>query len=263
MTNKATSFNFFSRLKASGVHLFFSSLIFIAVMYLIRYIWYPGPHFLINGGIEGTKILVLVDLVLGPLITFIIWNTRKAHKEQNRDIAIILSIQVAMLAYGVFNIYSQRPVIATLTFDGAYRTALEEDMQWGDFISRDDVTAMSEENPPLVFLREPQTDDEKGGFAAYMFMSKAGMSGATFLYEEMNSPVAQEALENMLELSVQFIESNEFTKNELSKFKEKHPNAKYYFPFYARSGKAIVALDKQGKIIDYFAVERLPVEPSD
>ena len=54
------------RLKASGIQLSLSALAFFIVLYFIVFLWYPNPHFSTNGGWQGVRIMLFVDIVLGP-----------------------------------------------------------------------------------------------------------------------------------------------------------------------------------------------------
>jgi len=63
-----------TKLKATGIHLCLSLIVFFILAYQIFYVWYPLPYFLVDGGWQGIRIVAAVDLVLGPLITFLIFD---------------------------------------------------------------------------------------------------------------------------------------------------------------------------------------------
>lgn len=97
-----------SRLFAASVHLLICASIGLALWLLLIGIWYPSPLFDALGG--GTIFLMLlgIDVVLGPLLTLIVW---KEHDQRLKvDLAIIGCIQVAALAYGVHTLWVARPV---------------------------------------------------------------------------------------------------------------------------------------------------------
>ena len=97
-----------TKLKATAVHLGMSIAVFIYLAYQIYYNWYPEPYFSIDGGWQGIRLVGAVDLVLGPVITFLIFDLRKSRKEILFDLLVIVTIQVGALAYGVYTTYSQR-----------------------------------------------------------------------------------------------------------------------------------------------------------
>ncbi len=54
--------------------------------------------------------MVAVDVILGPLITFAVYNRRKAWRVLRRDLAVIAVFQLAALSYGLWTVYVARPV---------------------------------------------------------------------------------------------------------------------------------------------------------
>ena len=55
--------------KAVLTHFLLSAVIVSVILACIFFVWYPSPLFEINGATDILKILVGVDLVLGPLLT--------------------------------------------------------------------------------------------------------------------------------------------------------------------------------------------------
>lgn len=88
------------------LHVAISLIIFIALVAVMRLVWYPGDLFLIDGGLQGLKIIAPIDLVLGPALTLILYRPWK--KSLKFDMATIAVVQVAALSYGVFVAYHQR-----------------------------------------------------------------------------------------------------------------------------------------------------------
>jgi len=59
--------------------------------------------------------VVLVDLVAGPTLTLIVSNPAKPRRELARDIAIIVTVQLAALVYGTATLWSGRPLYYTFS----------------------------------------------------------------------------------------------------------------------------------------------------
>lgn len=138
-----------TKLKATGVHLLLSLVVFIYLAYLIYYYWYPQPYFEIDGGWQGIQIIAAVDLVLGPLITFLIFNLSKSRREILFDLTTILVIQFGALYYGISVTYEQRPVAVALVGQYMVTGTME---QFGDKLdSASELYEFSDERPPLVF----------------------------------------------------------------------------------------------------------------
>lgn len=66
------------------------------------------------------KILVPVYLVLGPLITFFIFNNAKPRNELLRDVCVVGVLQGVALIAGMVVIYSVKPMLVVHVFDTVY-----------------------------------------------------------------------------------------------------------------------------------------------
>lgn len=106
-----------NRWKACAIHLGISALIGTVVIATMLLAWYPGPFFTAMGGNDLVIILLAVDIVLGPLITLVIFNSGKRPALLRLDFAIIGTLQAAALAYGVSVIAEVRPVYMVFTVD--------------------------------------------------------------------------------------------------------------------------------------------------
>jgi len=106
-----------TRLKASLIHLSISAIIATAVLALMLLVWYPYPLFEAVGGQQVLMILLWVDVTLGPLVTLIIFNTKKSRKALTFDLAFIATTQVAALIYGMSVVFQARPVYMVFSRD--------------------------------------------------------------------------------------------------------------------------------------------------
>ena len=106
-----------NRWQAFAIHLGISSLIFIVLLSAIMFVWFPGV-FMQMGGWQGVKIVAGVDLVLGPLLTLIVFNPAK--KELKFDLAAIALLQLACLSAGVWFLYQERPLAEIVLLDNVY-----------------------------------------------------------------------------------------------------------------------------------------------
>ena len=138
-----------AKLKASAIHLSISIVIFFGILYLILAEWYPGIFFTAEGGWDGIKLMAAVDLVLGPSLTFIIYNHMKAKKEIVLDLSLVAVVQISALMWGGLQVYSERPV-ALVMWDGIFYT-VTEDYYNKQNISLKDIATFSEGNPLLIY----------------------------------------------------------------------------------------------------------------
>lgn len=114
-----------TRWQAAGLHLLISVVVAAVVLFFLIRVWYPQPLFTAEGGSELLTVLVLVDVVLGPLITLIIFKVSKP--ELRRDLLCIALLQVCAMAYGVYVMFVARPVYVALV-DDQFETVRANDL---------------------------------------------------------------------------------------------------------------------------------------
>jgi hypothetical protein len=118
-----------SRWQASGIHLLISAAIAAVALLLVLKVWYPPPLFTAEGGNELLFILIAVDVVLGPLITLVIFKSGKPGLRF--DLAVIALLQTCALIYGLHVMFVARPVFITLVLD-QFETVRANDLDPAD-----------------------------------------------------------------------------------------------------------------------------------
>jgi hypothetical protein len=114
------------RLLAFAIHLAISALIGTLTFALIYFIWFPSPYFQLTNGRELFLLLLGCDVVLGPLLTLVIFNTLKPRRELRRDLTLIAFIQLAALGYGLHVIFEVRPLYVVFYGDQFNVVAADE-----------------------------------------------------------------------------------------------------------------------------------------
>lgn len=104
-----------TRWQASGLHLLISIAVAVGVLALMLSLWYPGPLFEAAGGNDLLFILVGVDVVVGPLITLVIFRSGK--RGLKFDLAVIGALQIGALLYGLHAVYLARPAFIVFVAD--------------------------------------------------------------------------------------------------------------------------------------------------
>jgi hypothetical protein len=84
---------------------------------LVFLIWYPDAFLTMAGGLKFFLLITACDLVLGPLISLVIYNSRKTRRALILDYTIVGIVQVAALGYGLYVIESSRPVYVAFVVD--------------------------------------------------------------------------------------------------------------------------------------------------
>lgn len=104
-----------TKLRAFALHLTASVTIFLTFLGVMFFVWYPAPYFAIDGGWQVLRILAGVDVVLGPLLTLIVFKPGKPSLKF--DMSCIILMQLAALIYGGAVIYQQRPAFVVFSVD--------------------------------------------------------------------------------------------------------------------------------------------------
>lgn len=104
-----------SRWQAAGAHFLICVVIAAAVVTLMLALWYPGPLFDASGGKTLLFILVMVDVVLGPLLTLIVFKAGKPGMAF--DLTVIATVQIAALIYGGYVVFLARPAFIVFVKD--------------------------------------------------------------------------------------------------------------------------------------------------
>jgi hypothetical protein len=123
--------NWKDRTLAAALHLMASLLVAALAAVLVLGIWFPYPYRHVAGGIGLFTLMVGVDVVLGPLLTFAVFNRAKPRTELVRDLAIIVLLQLGALGYGLNTAFQARPVYLVYEVD-RFRTVTAADIEPGE-----------------------------------------------------------------------------------------------------------------------------------
>jgi hypothetical protein len=77
--------------------------------------WFPGALFEAAGGLGLLYLLIGVDVVLGPLLTLIVFKAGKPGMKF--DLAVIATLQLAALVYGFSVVAQARPAFVVFVLD--------------------------------------------------------------------------------------------------------------------------------------------------
>ncbi|PVZ71849.1 hypothetical protein [Pelagibaculum spongiae] len=163
-----------TRAKAFLIHLLISTLILIVLSYWLVFIWYPGPLFFTDGGYQGLWLILGCDLVLGPLITLIIFNPNKATSLIKKDLLAIGFIQLAALSGGVWATWESRPAgISFVETNGKFHTFYAHELIT-QRLPADHATHFSDQSPALIFI-EPAAEDDVDKLLASISKIQSGI----------------------------------------------------------------------------------------
>jgi hypothetical protein len=96
------------RLKAFGFHLLGSACFMGLVLGAFYLGWYRWPGWYLAGASTIALMMLGFDVVLGPLLTFVIANPNKRRRELARDIGVIVCVQIIAAGYGATTLWNGR-----------------------------------------------------------------------------------------------------------------------------------------------------------
>jgi hypothetical protein len=103
------------RIKAFLIHLAFSSIVGLVTLSLVFSVWYPAPLHKALGVTNIFLTLLLVDIILGPCLTLLVFKEGK--KTLLFDLSVILLFQFVALIYGTWTVFSARPAWLVFNVD--------------------------------------------------------------------------------------------------------------------------------------------------
>jgi len=149
-----------SRWKAAAIHMSISATIGVVVGLLLLFVWYPPPYFHAAGADTLVVLLVCVDLVLGPLLTLVVFKSGK--RGLKFDLVLIGLMQAAALIYGLSVVLESRPVFIATSIDRLVLVAAS-DLDPADLAkgSTPEFRSLSLTGPRLVGTQMPSAWQER------------------------------------------------------------------------------------------------------
>ena len=96
------------RLRGFLIHLLASALLATAAICIVYLVWYPAPLAQAVGVTNIFLLLLSVDVVIGPLLTFAL--CKEGKKGLIFDLSLIVILQLSAFTYGFYTIAQGRPV---------------------------------------------------------------------------------------------------------------------------------------------------------
>ncbi|MDR3430157.1 hypothetical protein [Silvimonas sp.] len=251
------------RLKAAAIHLLISVVVFTVIVSALVYFCYPWPYYKINGLWQGLRITASVDLILGPLLTLVVFSKTKSMRELRMDVGVIAAVQIGALIYGVITLYTQRPY-ATIFVDRGFETVRVADLPkdrktWGALEKQRDAAT---QRPALMAVRPAQNTQE----SVAMFVAE--MTNQAFPAELMTrlEPVNQhwpQIVQAALALPAKLPEGQQ---KKLDDFLQAHQTTQQklaFFPLHGSFDACMIALQRDnGDFVGYLDITPTTYSPA-
>ena len=169
-----------NRWKASALHLALSAAIGAAVVTLMLAVWYPQQYFAAMGGTMLILLLIGVDVVIGPLITLIVFDPKK--KSLRFDLAVIAALQIGALLYGCSVMFNARPVYNVFVvdrFEVVAANAVDEKSQQK---AAPEFRSLPLTGPKVAAARQPDDPERLAGIVISATSGGADLANLPDLY---------------------------------------------------------------------------------
>lgn len=242
------------RAYAAAVHLLISGAVVAVVAGLVFGLWYPGPYRLLSGG-RGLFFLVSgVDVVLGPLLTFAVFDMTKGWIHLRRDLIVIGLLQAAALVYGLHAVYLVRPVAMVFEVD-RFRVIAAGDVYLPELPkARPEYRSLPLTGPWLLGARVAAAGDERNDA---LFKGLDGFDTGqrpTFWQPYADSMSAAVARSRPVSLLLAHYPSRVVELREALHDMQADETSARFLPLMAR-GEWVVVIDSGGKLLGQLNVD--------
>lgn len=150
---------------ATGIHFLVTLALAACAAAVIFLVWFPDPMQTMIGGTELFMLVVGCDLALGPLISLVVYNSRKSRRKLVFDYTVIGILQIASLIYGVYVVAGTRPVYVAFNAD-RLEIVLAHDLFDKELAAARDpaYATVPFTGPKLVGIEVPAADQEDALF---------------------------------------------------------------------------------------------------
>ena len=227
------------RFKAFGIHFALSASVIAVFLCLVFFVWYPTPYDQIYSSWDVIKIVAGVDVVMGPLLTLVVFNSQKKTTELKRDLSIIVVLQLVALGWGVNVTYSARPAFLVFS-NGTFYSFSKSDVDVSKLMHKKLEPAIFE-SPVMVYLKPPKDVQE----SREILMEVVDGVAPELIYRTSRYLPASEHMQRIFRFS---LDINKISKNEkslkfINNFVEEHGGKLSDYAFYRlRGGKVYITM---------------------
>lgn len=133
-------------------NLVFSQAIIILFLIFTYFTWFPNSFAELGGFYRTSFMLIFADLILGPLLVFIVFKEGKKYLKF--DINVLLSIQIGAFLFGAYSLFLKHPTHAV--FDGKQFTVVNVSQLFPIQPLSEQLKAYFFTSPKIVISQHPK-----------------------------------------------------------------------------------------------------------
>lgn len=219
-------------------HLSGSLLIAFLALLLVFGFWYPTPLAQAVGVMNLFLMMIVIDVIVGPFLSFLIYKEGK--KTLRMDLTIIIFLQFAILIYGLYSIEQGKPAYITYNLD-RFELVRKNEIISSDYQYNDNFGSY----PSYVAVKYPDDNRLKEKLMFDELFGGISLSQRPDFYQELQS--AKQQMDNKV-LSLKDL-SKYNSPSQVDKILSKYPKAIGFFPLKANNLDMTVLVDKDYKVI--------------
>lgn len=225
-------------------HLLISFIIAFIAVIVVFIFWYPSPLATAMGVTKIFLMLILIDVIVGPLLTLLVYKEGK--KTLKLDISVIVILQLLALAFGLYNIEQGRPVWLAFQ-NNQFELVRHNDIIYSNNSSENEkYTHVNWLGPQFIGVNTGKTDKDK----SKMLMREMSTGIMVAYRPELYMPIEESAtqlLKEKRDLQVLKIFNEE---DQVTAVVGRYPDAVGWLPLRVLTGiDMVVLIDKHGMVL--------------
>lgn len=235
------------RLRFFVGHMAASVCIALLVLGLVYGLWYPSPLAQAVGVIHIFLMLLAIDVILGPILGFVVY--RESKKTLKFDLSVIILIQIAALVFGVYNIAQARPAWVIFNTD-RFELIRNNDLVLSEKAPQDEFAQVSWVGPQWAAVKVANDVQQKNEDLFAEALGGLSIAQRPERYIDIDEEKAT-LRKRALPLSSLYQYND---KQQVNTVLTKYPQANHWLPMKALSIDMVVLINKEKaeiiKIVD-------------
>lgn len=224
-------------------HLFISVLIALITIYVVFLWWYPSP---LAQAVDVTHIfliLLVVDVVIGPILGLLVYKEGK--KSLKFDLIVIILLQLCALCYGIYSIEQGRPAWLVYNVDRFELVRRNEIVDQNMNQVQPQFQHPSWLKPQFVATEFSNNPQQRNNDMFAEILAGISIAQRPERYVELNKAKKQmHQREQKLELLQQYN-----NKSDVEKILAKYPQATAFLPMKASTVDMTVLIDQKANVV--------------
>lgn len=219
-------------------HLFVSIFFAILALLIVFIFWYPAPLASAVGVTDLFFMMLVIDVLIGPILGFIVYKEGK--KTLKMDVIIIIVIQVSALLYGLYSIEKGRPVYVVYNIDRF------ELVRKNEIISNDDSQLSSIGiSPNYVAVKYPDDIKLRDQLMFDEIFGGVSLSQRPEYYQPLDS------VQHKMKLKAQVLQNlSQFNSTtDIEKILKEYPTAIGFVPLKSNHLDMTVLVDQNAQVV--------------